>query len=42
MKRVIKDRNKQEEDEQHTWYPHAAKIERKGNVLLGKESRNRT
>ena len=32
---VLKDRKKKEESPKFTWYPHAAKIERKGKVLLG-------
>ena len=35
VKWVLKDRRKKEEDDKYTWYPHAAKIERKGEVLLG-------
>lgn len=36
VKWVLEDRKKKEEDSRYTWYPHAAKIERKGNdVLLG-------
>lgn len=36
VKWVLEDRKKKEEDINYTWYPHAAKIERKGNdVLLG-------
>ena len=32
---VLKDRNKKEEDSDFRWYPHAAKIERKADLLLG-------
>ena len=32
---VLKDRKKKEENPRFTWYPHAAKIEQKGEVLLG-------
>lgn len=32
---VLKDRNKKEEDADFRWYPHAAKIERKADLLLG-------
>lgn len=35
VKWVLKDRKKKEDDEKFMWYPHAAKIERKGKVLLG-------
>ena len=35
VKWVLKDRKKHEEDDKYTWYPHAAKMERKGNALLG-------
>jgi len=32
---VLEDRKKKEADERYTWYAYAAKMERKGNVLLG-------
>lgn len=32
---VLKDRKRKEQDSSFTWYPHAAKIERKGDALLG-------
>ena len=32
---VLKDRRKKEKDPIFTWYPYAAKVERKGKVLLG-------
>ena len=32
---VLRDRNKKEEDADFKWYPHAAKIERKADLLLG-------
>ena len=32
---VLKDRNKKEDDANFRWYPHAAKIERKADLLLG-------
>ena len=32
---VLKDRKKKEQNPRFTWYPHAAKIEQKGEVLLG-------
>ena len=35
VKWVVKDRNKKEADDKFKWYPHAAKIERKGDLLAG-------
>lgn len=32
---VLKDRKKNEADEKYAWFPYAAKVERKGNILLG-------
>ena len=32
---VLRDRNKKEKDPNFRWYPHAAKIERKADLLLG-------
>ena len=32
---VLKDRNKKDKDADFRWYPHAAKIERKADLLLG-------
>jgi len=32
---VLEDRKKKEADEKYAWFPYAAKMERKGNVLLG-------
>ena len=32
---VVKDRKKHESDDDYTWYPYAAKVERKGSLYLG-------